>query len=77
MELEISPPRYLMDGMCIKWPKKKDIKNLDEWEIKMSLRVDPTYWGPRKIQRPELEWNEAEGKFTEVILMILLNWKYM
>ncbi len=65
MELEISNPRYLMDNMPIKWPKKEDIENLNEWEIYMSLKVDPTCWGPRKLRRHELVWDEKEGTFTE------------
>ena len=55
-----------MEEMYVKWPKQKDIKNPDEWEIEMSLNVDPEFWGPRKLRRFELEWNEEEGKFTEV-----------
>ncbi len=68
MELEVSNPRYFMDRMYIKWPKPKDIKQLpvDNWEIQMSLKVDPNFWGPRKIRRIGLEWDERKGQFTEV-----------
>ncbi len=62
----MSNPRYFMDSMYIKWPHKNDIKQPDEWKIQMSLKVDPEYWGPRKLRRRGLEWDAKEGKFTEV-----------
>ncbi len=71
MEREIARPRYLIDSKCVTWPDVNT--DLQNWTVKMCLKVEPEFWGPRNLMRDELVWDEAQGTLSEVLYRCTCN----
>ena len=63
----VSNPRYLIDQMRVKWLTKVSMRQLKNWKMRMSIKVNTRCWKPKQPQRPELEWDQDGGTLTEVV----------